>query len=148
MLYPVSVLFLGVSNCETFYSLDAPFLHLSAILLSSLGKLLPYYIITSPKITCVLLNNVKQSPIRVSHYAVFDNEGLEVNKTQKKTHLNFKSSMTKAWQLVSESLLKLQRLLWSELYFNNKGKIATINLGFGGVVTKEKAESLLQDPQI
>lgn len=79
---------------------------------------------------------------------MFDNEGLEVNKTQKKTHLNFKSSMTKAWQLVSESLLKLQRLLWSALYFNNKGKIATINLGFGGVVTKEKAESLLQDPQI
>lgn len=55
--------------------------------------------------------------------------------------------MTKAWQLVPESLLKLQRLLWSALYFNSKGKIATIYLEFGGVITKEEAELLLQDSQ-
>lgn len=43
MLYPVSILFLGVSNYEGFYSLDIPWLHLSVILLLLLGNLLPYY---------------------------------------------------------------------------------------------------------
>lgn len=44
MLYPVSVLFLGVSNYEMFYSLDILWLYLSVILLLLLGKLLPYYV--------------------------------------------------------------------------------------------------------
>lgn len=55
--------------------------------------------------------------------------------------------MSKAWQLVPKSLLNLQRLLWSASYFNSKGKIATINLGFGGVIAKEEVELLLQEPQ-
>lgn len=36
-----------------------------------------------------------------------------------------------------ESSLKVQRLLWSALYFNSKGGIAKISAGVGAMILKE-----------
>jgi len=69
-----------------------------------------------------------------------------VTKTQK-IPLCFKCSLTKVWQSVPTSSLKVQRLLWSAFYFNSKGGIAQISVGVGAMIIKEEAAVLLQDPQ-
>lgn len=63
------------------------------------------------------------------HYTIFEKQDLEENKTQKKNHLDFNCSPTKAGQSVPQSSLNVQKLLWPALCFNSKGGIATINVG-------------------